>query len=653
MSSGIVEPSKQQQESSQTQQSPAAPSRSKLIQRLLDASANLPQFMKDLLTTQAVVVAGTEAAAFLVERQGEKFALRPIHHIRPDDSDQEIRANALRAFQNLVQPCVAQSKDGAIEVGSPDGGDAQFCLVTVLRNEGEVVAASAVVTRCRDMERAKQRLTSMQLVAGYFELFSLRRYVEQARAVADRHQQVLQYSSAFATAEGFESGAMGLCNELATRTGATRVALGWLKGRRMRVKALSHTEKFDKKQELIVSLERVMEECYDQEEPTKFDPDGEGSQNVTRMAREHSTKEAGVIVYATPLRRRDEIVGVMVLEFPPRTKLDPQAEAAVAVGAELLAPQLFDRYENDRWLPVKAWHSVKHMTSLGIGPRHMGAKLIIALVLAAGLFVGFYKPMYKVHASFVVHATDKRSVCPPYEGQLERVAVKPGNVVEVGTLLAKMRTTDYETELASYEAEVQSKRIEAQDKMGMGKASEAAVLRAQANEAEKKADLLRLKIKQAEIRAEIAGVVIKSDFMDRAGSAVRQSDVLFEIAKTNDKDPNRIDIEIEMHVPDRDIQDVRRVWDQKRAMPKFDAQVSTTTFPAEEHRVMIDRIVPMGEAREGENVFKVYGKVLKDDQPEWMRPGLTGEARVHVENRRLFWIWTHRLQDWIRLKLWL
>jgi hypothetical protein len=64
---------------------------------------------------------------------------------------------------------------------------------------------------------------------------------------------------------------MNLCNELSTRTGATRVSIGWLKGTRVRVKALSHTEQFDKRQELIVQLERAMEECLDQEEIVHFD----------------------------------------------------------------------------------------------------------------------------------------------------------------------------------------------------------------------------------------------------------------------------------------------------------------------------------------------------------------------------------------------
>lgn len=655
MSSGIVEPSKQGTESSSKEAQAGSPSRGKLVQRLLDASANLPAFMKDLLITQATVVAGTEAAAFIVERQGDKFGLRLIHHIRPDESDPETRANAVRAFQNIIQPCVAQRKDGAIEVGSPDGGDAQFCLVTVLRNEGEVVAASAVITRCRDMERAKQRLTSMQLVAGYFELFSLRRYVEQARTVAERHQQVLQYSSAVATAEGFEAAAMGLCNELATRAGAARVALGWLKGKNIRVKALSHTEKFDKKQELIVSLEKVMEECHDQEEPVRFDPDGNSSQNVTRMAALHSQQHAGMgTVLSIPLRRRDELVGVLTLEWPARMEIDAQAEASVAVATELLAPALFDRYENDRWLPVKAYHSVKNLTKLAIGPRHMGVKLVLLTVLAAVAFVVFYTPMYHVRSPFVIVTLDKRSVTPAYEGRLKSVNVKKGQPVRVGDVLATMETLEYETQFAEAKAEWQSKKHEAQayrsDRSGrdpqvQGKAAQA---ESEAMVAFYKMTLAEHMINLGQIKAAINGVVTSDPFVDKAGATVRPSDVLFEISQSDEKDPSRIGVEIELHVPDRDIQDVRRAYEEKR---DYHGEISTVSFPALEHKFRIRRIVEMGEPKDGENVFKVYATLTETPQP-WMIPGLTGEGRVDIEKRRFGWIWTHRLWDWMRLKVW-
>jgi hypothetical protein len=652
VSSGIVEPSSQGSQDSKGQtEAPGSPTRNKLVQRLLDASASLPAFMKDLLTTQAVVVAGTEAAAFLVEREGENFGLRLIHHIRPDESDQETRANAVRAFQNIIQPCVAQRKDGAIEIGSPDGGDAQFCLITVLRNEGDVVAASAVITRCRDMERAKQRLQSMQLVAGYFDLFSMRRYIEHARQTSERHQQVLQFAGAVSTAEGFESSAMNLCNELATRSGATRVALGWVKGKNIKVKALSHTEKFDKKQELVIALEKVMEECLDQEEPVRFDPEGNSSQNVTRSAREHSLKQGGNVVMSIPLRRRDEIVGVLALEFPPRVAVDGQAETGLAVAAELLAPQLFDRYENDRNIFVKTGHSIHKAAKLAIGPKHMGVKLIIAAVLAVGTFVALYKPTYRVRSSFVLNAKEHRSICPPYDGSIEKVFFKPGDSVKKGQILAQMRTTERQMDLEKAQQEMntnyregQKAKFESPPKMG-----EYRIAMAKMEAAKRQVELLEYQISQANLVAPFDGVLLKGDLYDRQGAPAKLGDVLFEIAQSEEGHPERIAVEAEIQVSERDIQEVRKfAFNTGRPM---DGELSTTSFPDKDHKFRITRIVPLGVPKEGENVFQVYAEL--SETPEWMHPGLAGEARVEIEKRRLVWIWTHRLTDWLRLKLWI
>src|SRR5260221_565987 len=80
---------------------------------------------------------------------------------------------------------------------------------------------------------------------------------EQTRDMAATHQYVLQLATSVATADGFASSAMNLANELATRTVAARVSIGWLKGNKIKLKAISHSEEFDRKQELSVQLERV------------------------------------------------------------------------------------------------------------------------------------------------------------------------------------------------------------------------------------------------------------------------------------------------------------------------------------------------------------------------------------------------------------
>ena len=100
MSSGIVESQDQEQDHGQDQnqnkqgeaqdalQQPGG-GRSRLVQRLLAASANLSQFIDDLLRTQAVMVAGTEAAGFIFERTDAGMTLRNIAHVRPDNSTAE------------------------------------------------------------------------------------------------------------------------------------------------------------------------------------------------------------------------------------------------------------------------------------------------------------------------------------------------------------------------------------------------------------------------------------------------------------------------------------------------------------------------------------------------------------------------------------
>lgn len=652
VSSKIVEPSTGQQESQQA--TPSVPTRSKILQRLLDASSDLPVFVNDLLTTQAVHVAGTEAAAFLIERREGQVGLRLIAHIRPDESSADVRQAAVRAFQNLVQPCVQQSKDGAIEVGSPDGGDAQYCLVTILASEGEVVAVSAVITRCRDMERAKQRLASMQLVSGYFELYALRRHNEMSGMMADRHQNVLQFTGVVSNAEGFEAAATGLCNELATRTGASLVGLGWLKGQQVKVKALSHTEKFDKKQELVVQLRRSMEECYDQEEPVRFDPGG-NSQNVTRCAAELSRMQGGGAVMSAPLRRRDDIVGVVTLGFPPQHKIDEQVEGAVGVAVELLAPQLYDRYENDRFIWVKMGHSIRNVARLALGPKHMGVKLLIVSVIALICFVTFYKPMYRVRAPFTLVAEEKRVICAPYDGTLREVLVKPGWVVKKDDVLAKMDTYQREIDLLTAQAEVNTQAKEADiyraapDKLGQYN-----VALAKKAGAEAQVKRLQEQISQATIKAPFDCHIILGDLYVRQGAPAKQGEQLFEVAKLDPTRPGEIAVEAELQVSERDIQEV--TWAHKQRMAKasegvVDGELATTTFPSEGFKFTIKRIVPQGKPKEGENAFSVFAAI--DGPDDRMKPGIGGEARVAIAPRSVAWWWTHRLVDWLKLKLWI
>ncbi|HEV2295670.1 MAG TPA: HlyD family efflux transporter periplasmic adaptor subunit [Tepidisphaeraceae bacterium] len=654
MASGTVESSSQGSNPDQQQQQQGVPSRSKLVQRLLATSANLPAFINDLLTTQAVVVAGTEAAGFLLEKADGQFGLKPIAHIRPDQSDQDTRQAAINAFTEIIKPCIQQNKDGAIEVSGGAAGDVepQFCLVTLLRNEGEVVAASAVITRCRDVERAQQRLMSMQLVAGYFDLFTLRRSVDQSRSIAQSHQHVLQLATAVATAEGFNSASMNLCNELATRTGATRVSLGWLKGTRVRVKALSHTEQFDKRQELIVQIERAMEECLDQEEIVHHDgtmalgggeEGGGGTQNVTREAQALSRAQGGNTVISLPLRRQSEIIGVLTLEFSPGTKLGPQAATGLAVAADLLAPQLYDRYQNDRWLITKTGISIRETAKLAIGPKHMLAKTVIVLLAGITLFLCLYSPMYRVPAKFTLLPVENRFITAPYEGQIAEVLfdITKDTTVTEGQPLVRLETSQLKLQLAQAQlqaAQAEAKRSallddRAQD--GRSRVSEARQAELERDEAYARAEELQWKIDNATITAPFTGQILQGDLKNKIMAPVKEGETLIEIGR-------RDKLRGELKVAERDIQDVKK---GQKGMLRTSAQ------PGDKYAFTVENVVPKADPVEGQNKFVIYAE-LKGASDQWY-PGQEGEARIDVRPEPLIWQWTHRLVEFVRLKLWI
>ncbi len=140
---GIVEQSSKESEQKQGQQGVRGGERARLVQRLLDASGDLPAFITDLLATQAVTVVGTEAAAFLVERavvgedgrpQVALTSTRP-HPPRPERRP-DPRRRPCRRSRGWSVRCVVEGKDGAINVGGPANpeNEGQYCLITLLRD---------------------------------------------------------------------------------------------------------------------------------------------------------------------------------------------------------------------------------------------------------------------------------------------------------------------------------------------------------------------------------------------------------------------------------------------------------------------------------------------------------------------------------------
>jgi hypothetical protein len=131
------------------------------------------------------------------------------------------------------------------------------------------------------------------------------------------------------------------------------------------------------------------------------------------------------------------------------------------------------------------------------------------------------------------------------------------------------------------------------------------------------------------------GVLLKGDLEDQKGKPVKEGDELMIVGR-----PDQLKAEIE--VAERDIQEVKvgqLGW------------IATSSLPGDKHPIKIERLVPIGQPnKEGQNVFKVYG-TLQDSVATW-RPGMAGEAKVEVERKPLWWIYSHKLIEFVKLQAW-
>ena len=178
----------------------------------------------------------------------------------------------------------------------------------------------------------------------------------------------------------------------------------------------------------------------------------------------------------------------------------------------------------------------------------------------------------------------------------------------------------------------QAQAYKSQDKIAEYKVEEAD---AAASKAE--ADLYQWRIDHAVIKAPYDGEILKSN---GDLSAAHDTPVKEGEEKLIYGYPDRL--RAEMTVNERDIQDVTQ---------GFSGRLATTSKPMSKYKFTVARVTPLGQPKEGSNVFTVYGDIA-DSSPSW-RPGMAGEAQIDVGKRTWAWIWTHRLVDFVRLKTWL
>ncbi|HXL75473.1 MAG TPA: efflux RND transporter periplasmic adaptor subunit, partial [Burkholderiales bacterium] len=431
----------------------------------------------------------------------------------------------------------------------------------------------------------------------------------------------------------FASSALAVANELAGRLKCDRVSLGFEESGSVEVEAISHTASFDRKTNLVRLIGEAMDEVLDLDasivHPAR-DGDELGAIAHSELAREFKD----LAICSVPLAQDGHAGGVLMLERGRGEAFDAEAIELCKTVGMLLGPILALKRENERG----EWQRLREALAAGaralFGPRHPGVKLLALIAGAVVLFCSLAAGEYRVSAKTVIEGEVQRAAVAPFDGYVAQSLVRAGDTVKKGQVLARLDERELkleQTRLASEREQLMRKHRQAfaaLDRASM------AVIAAQINQAEAQLSLVEDKLARATLAAPFDGIVVSGDLSQLLGSPVEQGKVLFQIAPL---DAYRVILEVD----ERDIAHVR-VGQQ--------GELALSGMPARPMHFALKQITPVSTAQDGRNYFRVEAQL--DNASVHLRPGMEGVGKISAGERKLIWIWTHPLVDWLRMWAW-
>ena len=613
---------------------PAGPEGDAFLQRLIkgrcaDGLADAGAVFRIRLTT---IASGDGSQP--VEGDADILAIHPA--LAPESelpSWLEIAANAASA---RVQSGVHDL--GATPINPVDDGDAQavfqWIVAAPLRfGVGEAPSAVAVFLVSASRDSIEDAMAALAPVASEFEAHERRLSAEPASPI-DRINDAVAPLLAANAHDRFFAAAVAVCNEIETICGATRVSVGFLRGRDIRLSAISHTEKIVRSMRLVRDIEGAMEESIDQDREV-FTPAPPDSPAVDRAANELARKHGPASVCVLPLRIGGEPIGAICIERDANRPVSLSEIESLRLACELLTPRLQDLSQHDRWIGARAAASIRKSAASWLGPTHTWAKLLAIACFAMIVFLVIAKGQHRVSAPFALQTIEQRVAPAPFDGYLESRTATIGDRVSAGAVLATLDTSALLLERAEAFAGMQGFAAEADRARGSGKAADALIAEASARELQATVDLLDWRIERAVIRSPIDGVVVMGDLDAIIGAPVRAGDTLFVVAPIDA-------LRAELSVDASQIADVR---------VGAEGMLATTADPSVRVWFVVTSIDPIALDEEAGGAFRVVAEI--SDSPGWLRPGMEGVAKIDAGSKRYAWLWSHRLVDWVRMRLWI
>lgn len=511
----------------------------------------------------------------------------------------------------------------------PDGAP-RDALAYPLLIDGQARGVAAVEGGHRDEAELPALMRRLQWGTAWLEALVRR----QGGEIQDRSAAALDLACAALRPARFAAAATAVATDLAGELDCERVSLSFLDGRRLRLRALSHSADFDRKSGLARGLIAAMEEALDQQDLVVFPaPAGQPPQIVQAHA-ELLERHGCAAACSVPLSDGERLVGVLTLERRSARPFDAAETALCTQVAALVGPLLEAKRRDDRWIGLKAVDSARTGVAALVGEGHLGVKLAALTVLALIAFLVLAQGEYRVRAPATLEGVVQRAIAAPVDGYVATAPARAGDIVAAGDTLFTIEDKDLRLERVRLAAERGKLEREYAQALAKDERATVRVLGARIAQTDARLALVEEQLARTRATAPFPGIVVAGDLSQSLGTPVTRGQVLFQVAPL---DAYRVRLLVdEQDVPDLAV-----------GQPGV---LALTGMPARPLAIRVTKITPVARVEQGRNAFVVEA-ALEESVPA-LRPGMEGVAKVAVERRSLWWIWTHRMGYWVRLWAW-
>jgi len=607
----------------------AEPQRTELDQawRQFGSASSPEEFCRSWLALQCHIIGGVNLAVVVLQKPGtEAFAPLAFWPERSADRTQlaAITEQVLREGRGVIQPCVVPG-------GPPERPDYQ--LAYPVRVDGKARGVVAMALTWREETQLQVVMRQLQWGAGWLEVL-LRRHADPVEAARVRLKLILQLVATFLERPDFREAATALVTEMATLLGSDLVVLGLRSGSGMEIAAVSHTVQFDRRANLLRDTEAAMLEALDQGEPIVVPPDRDGRLVVTMSHAELAQVSGAGGVATVPLIHRGQQIGALTLQRAPGFRFDAPTVELLEGIASMVGPLIDLQRARSRSLSAHAADSVRGFWAKLVGPRHGGFKFGFAALVLVAAFLTFATGDYRLAADARIEGETQRALTAPFQGYVREARHRAGDVVKKGDVLARLDDRDLQLERTRLTALNDQLAKQYREAMAGRDRAKTVIVSAQAEQARAQLALVEEQLGRTALAAPFDGVVVSGDLSQAHGAPLERGQVLFEIAPL---DAYRLALQVDEH-------DVAFVKAGQRGEIVF-SSMPGTRFPFE-----VRKVTPVNTSKDGRNYFRVEAQF--EAVGAALRPGMEGVAKIIVDERRLVWIWTRTLANWVRLKAW-